>query len=355
MFWLELLAVAVLGAVVGLVLGPFQRRRDQQSVLLAFAQLRSPGASHHAVVPRPRRLADPVLPERRHPLCGSGQQGARCRTGTQGVARVGAQTGRETVLRGRRFSQRCAGRRGLWRTGRNRLRASHQDPHRSALWFDGCQTHVVPEMPVLRPAVREQPRRSRPRSAQGPTPTDARSQAAPICPDDRSRAHVRPEPEATPLRHRDRTTRTTPTPCRLRRPRVGCLNRPPPRLRPSAQRPTQQSRSNPLPSALTCNDARAGDLDREVSQDRPNLRLTSLAAYRPGEPLGGVLCELGTDVGVDVSRGDDGAVAQSVRDPTAAIEWGGARRTSHRPPDECRRERGAAWVSGRAGASGSSR
>ena len=78
---------------------------------------------------------------------------------------------------------------------------------------------LIPSAPAHSRAVREQPGRSRPRTAQSPAPADARTEELPVSADPRRRSRVRPEPAPRPLRHRHRRLRAPQATEGLRRPR----------------------------------------------------------------------------------------------------------------------------------------
>jgi hypothetical protein len=194
------------------------------------------GAALHRGVHRggptvPAQPGGPLV--RRRDLCeGSPAVGRICTARSTSTVKSSTSCSAPGVIvhpRGSSSPERCAPELSRWRS-------PPTGPGLPACPERTCPARVAPGR-----AVRKQPRRSRPRSAQGPTATDAWSQAAPICPHHRRGSRLRPEPTPRPLRDRHRTTKEAPTPCRLRRPRIGCLNRPPPRLRPSANRPTQLS------------------------------------------------------------------------------------------------------------------
>jgi transposase-like protein len=78
---------------------------------------------------------------------------------------------------------------------------------------------LIPLGAAHRRAVREQPGRGRPRTAESPAPADARTEAPPLSADPRGRSRLRAEPAPRPLRHRHRRPQPAPAPRHIRRSR----------------------------------------------------------------------------------------------------------------------------------------
>ena len=103
-------------------------------------------------------------------------------------------------------------------------------------------------------AVREQPDRGRPRTAESPAPAHARPEASPLCADSSRRSCLRAESAPRPLRDRHRSPRPSQASNGIRRPHARHLK--PSRTSGSCRRCPKKTQRNSAPRRAACHGGR---------------------------------------------------------------------------------------------------